>query len=174
MISEIKISNGFVQLLKSLFITNTNTNIIGIPYSSLCYCLPNDSQSIIPCIYLIYLGNVGRLRNKFNIDYNSYDEEDYVLKYGCTGNFKQRYVSHHINLGLAKSSLNLVSIGQISIHSNKFSAEKEIKTYCINNKLKFDTDKKAELIICSKEQLGNLIDKFSTISESYRESYNKK
>lgn len=167
MISKIKISNGFIQILKSLFITDTNTNIIGIPYDSLRYCLPNNSRSIIPCIYLIYLGNVVQLRNKFNIDHNSYSEEDYVLKYGCTGNFKQRYVSHHINLGLAKSSLKLVTIGKIGISSNKFLAEKEIKTYCISNKLKFDTNKKTELIICSKEQLGYLINKFSVITEYY-------
>lgn len=169
MISEIKIGNGFIQLLKSLFITNTNTtNTIGIPYNSLRYCLnSNANATYISCVYLIYLGNVGQLYNKFTIDCNCYSLTDYVLKYGCTSNFKQRYISHHINLDLPKTSLELVTIGQIDTDSNKFSAEKEIKTYCIDHKLKYDTNKKAELLICPKEKLGDLINKFSDVSEYY-------
>jgi hypothetical protein len=61
------------------------------------------SKTTIPCVYLFKLGNVGSLKDTFNISNCKYSDDDIVYKFGMTNDIKRRSKEHAKTLGQLKN-----------------------------------------------------------------------
>lgn len=77
-------------------------------------CMKEDHfRGSVSCVYLLNLGRYGDLRKIFNIvpftqDGNSYDDDEFIVKYGRTNNLQRRMIEHKSEF--KKYGLNDISI----------------------------------------------------------------
>jgi predicted GIY-YIG superfamily endonuclease len=121
----------------------------------------------IPCIYLFTLGTVGELRASMNIS-DDYDDDALIVKYGRTDDLHRRTTEHRADFCKIKGiNLNLKQYHYIDpTHASK--AEKELKDYFKQLKIKFTYELFEELVVIDYKSLNTIIkEKLNDIGSKY-------
>jgi hypothetical protein len=89
-----------------------SSNLLGVSIKAVKQVF-NKNISTVPCIYLLNLNTVDKLRNTFNIPDN-YTNDMIVCKFGCTKDIESRIKDHQNTYGkLNKVELNLLMFSYI-------------------------------------------------------------
>ena len=123
------------------------------------------SASVLPVIYLIYLGTVGQLRETFDID-PSIPDDACVYKYGCSKDFGVRLPQLERDYDLPNVDFQLKTFHTIdAIH--KYDAEREVKNLCEGFDVRLAVKGHVELVVLNKLQLDTVTRQYAYIGKKY-------
>ena len=120
----------------------------------------NSASNKTPTVYLFYIGSANQL-----LKTNTYSDDDYLCKFGCTDDISRRTNEHERNY---KKQFNTdISLLMYSIIDPKFifDAETNIRGYFKSNKI--TQDDKTELIVINKKELAQIKQHFKMMQNSY-------
>ena len=124
----------------------------------------NKNISTIPCIYLLNLNTVDKLRNTFNIP-NTFNDDMIVCKFGCSKDIESRMKDHQSTYGkLNNVDLNLLMFAYIDPQFI-FDAETNIKDYLHQYLYKYESYN--ELIIINPKLIKNIKNQYDMIQNKY-------
>ena len=139
------------------------SNILGVSINAVKQVF-NKNISTIPCIYLLNLNTVDKLKNTFNIP-DTYSNDMIVCKFGCTKDIESRMKDHQSTYGkLNNVNLNLLMFAYIDPQFI-FEAETNIKYYLYQYLYKYDSYN--ELIIINPKLLKNIKNQYDMIQNKY-------
>ncbi len=126
----------------------------------------NKNACSIPCIYLFSLGKVSDLRKQLKI-HKSFDDDDFVYKWGMTIDLTRRTQEHETTYGKMKNvTLELVTFGFID-PMNVSKAETDVKNLFIEMNYKLQHDKHIELAIIPNNKVKFIKKQYGNISKIY-------
>ncbi len=144
-------------------------NLIGVSPQTIKNVF-NTASNKTPTVYLFYLGLANQL-----LKTNTYSDDDYLCKFGCTDDISRRTSEHMRNY--KKQYGTDISLLCYSIIDPQyiFDAETNIRGYFRSNKI--SPDDKTELITINKNNLGQIKQHYKMMQNSYigrYEEMNKK
>jgi len=159
---------------KTLFATQMGThaqkqdvvaNVLGISTTNVKAVFSKTAHNI-PCIYLFSIGQVKDLRESLDLD-DSYDDDDFMYKWGMTNNLKRRTKDHEKTYGeFEGANLELVLFGYID---PQYISEAETRlAHCFKAmNLVVEHETYEELAIIPKEQVKYIREQCEMISGMY-------
>jgi hypothetical protein len=125
------------------------------------------SKTTIPCVYLLKLGNVGALKDTFNIPNCKYSEDDIVYKFGMTNDIKRRIKEHAKTLGQLKNvNIELDSFTYIDT-LYMYEAETKISHYFQGFNMILPHETYHELVIIPKKNYKYTDELYNDIGHRY-------
>jgi len=140
-------------------------NVLGISTANVKSIFSKSTHQL-PCIYLLSLGQVKDLRDDFNLD-DSYDDDDFLHKWGMTNNLKRRMKEHEVSYSeFEGTNLELVLFGYID---PQYISEAETKlSHCFKAlNLVVEHETYEELAVIPKEHMKYIKEQFELISNMY-------
>jgi len=125
---------------------------------------------VMPCIYLIYVGKAGKIRESLQIETNLPDEAS-VYKYGFSKNFAKRIGNHELGFGkLPGVDIKLTSFQVIDpLYVGK--AEQDVSNVCdlygVKLNIGIRCDGYTEFISLNSNQLEDMKKRFGYIGKEY-------
>ena len=140
-----------------------SSNLLGVSIKAVKQVF-NKNISTVPCIYLLNLNTVEKLRTTLNIS-NNYSDDMIVCKFGCTKDIEQRIKEHTKTYGKIQNvELNLLMFSYID-PLFVFEAETNIKDYLYQYLYKYESYN--ELIIINPKQLKQIKNQYEMIQNKY-------
>ena len=140
-----------------------SSNLLGVSIKAVKQVF-NKNISTVPCIYLLNLNTVEKLRTTLNIS-NNYSDDMIVCKFGCTKDIEQRIKDHTKTYGKIQNvELNLLMFSYID-PLFVFEAEINIKDYLYQYLYKYESYN--ELIIINPKQIKQIKNQYDMIQNKY-------
>lgn len=140
-----------------------STNLLGVSIKAVKQVF-NKNISTIPCIYLLNLNTVEKLRDTFKIP-NNFSNNFLVCKFGCTKDIETRVKEHQNTYGkLNNVDLNLLMFAYIDPQF-VYEAETSIKDYLNQYCYKYETYN--ELIIINPKNLKQVKNQYDMIQNKF-------
>nr|QOI90592.1 hypothetical protein HWQ62_00461 [Pyramimonas orientalis virus] len=120
----------------------------------------------IPCVYLFEVGTVGNMRQHFNLDKFTNDN-DKVYKYGMSNNMARRSAEHQKTFGkLTDNSFQLTVFSYIdTLFTSK--AETKLKHAFDCMKIHLEDERYNELVVIEKNQIQSITELYRDIHTCY-------
>ena len=120
----------------------------------------------IPCVYLFEVGTVGNMRQHFNLDKFTNDN-DKVYKYGMSNNMARRSAEHQKTFGkLTDNSFQLTVFSYIdTLFTSK--AETKLKHSFDCMKIHLEDERYNELVVIEKNQIQSITELYRDIHTCY-------
>jgi len=139
------------------------SNLLGVSVKAVKQVF-NKNISTIPCIYLLNLNTVDKLRQTFNIP-NIYNNDMIVCKFGCSKDIETRLKDHQNTYGkLNNVELNLLMFSYIDPQFI-YDAELNIKDYLYQYLYKYETFN--ELVIINPKYLKKIKNQYDMIQNKF-------
>ena len=140
-----------------------SSNLLGVSIKAVKQVF-NKNISTIPCIYLLNLNTVEKLRDTFKIP-NTFRNDFLVCKFGCTKDIESRVKDHQNTYGkLNNVDLNLLMFAYIDPQF-VYEAETSIKDYLNQYCYKYETYN--ELIIINPKNLKQVKNQYDMIQNKF-------
>jgi hypothetical protein len=140
------------------------TDLLNIPVETYVAVF-KKSASVLPVIYLFYLGTVGQLRETFGIDPSIPDDAG-VYKFGCSKNFAVRLPQLERDYDLPNVDFQLKTFHTIDV-KHKHDAEREVKNLCEGFDVRLAAKGYNELVVLNKLQLETVNRQYAYIGAKY-------
>jgi hypothetical protein len=154
-----------IQMGKEEEKVKLGTSILNIPERTYRAVFKKHANKL-PSIYLIYLGNVGELRNTFGID-NSIPNDSGVYKYGFTDDLGRRIGEHEDKYGKLDNVQIVLTTFHVIDPKYTCEAEGDIREECNAYEINLQTEGYKELIVLNKKQLEHVKKNYGRIGRDY-------
>jgi len=144
---------------------NLYSSSLGI-HSNILKDFLNTETNTLPCLYLFTLGKVKDLRESMNIN-NSFDDEEYVCKFGITNDLKRRTIEHEKKYLLIQNANLYLKYHSYIDPLYLYEAENELKLLVKNLNLNLIYNNSEEIIVLTKDKLKLIESQYKHLSKSY-------
>ena len=140
------------------------TDLLNIPVETYV-AIFKKSASVLPVIYLFYLGTVGQLRETFDID-PSIPDDACVYKFGFSDDIERRLpeLKRRYNLPNVDFQLNIWNVVDEKYTSE---AEGEVRDLCKGFDVRLTAKGYRELVVLNKSQLNIVKREYTYIGKKY-------
>ncbi len=140
-------------------------NLLGIDVNTVKEVFKKSASSL-PCTYLLSIGKVANLKKSLDIG-DDYNDDDFVIKWGMTDDFKRRLGEHQNTFSKIKgSNLEVIAFNYIDPQFVS-KAESDLKKYFKDTSMKLDIEKHDELAIVSKKKLSSVKNHCALVGNAY-------